>query len=166
MNRTLILEHHQIALKLKRIAWQIYEDNHHHKELLFIGIRERGSIIANYLASELKSIASIKIQSKTLHLDPENPFLTKIPNDVLEEIKKKHIVIIDDVLNSGKSLAAALMFCLQNNPLSVQTAILANRDHKKYPIFADYVGISLSTTLKEHISFEIDNNQIMTVYLD
>ena len=80
-------------------------------------------------------------------------------------IKKSAVVIVDDVLNSGITLSGVLSEVLKHEPNSVKVAVLANRDHKAFPIRADFVGISLATTLKEHISF-VEENKKMAIYLD
>ena len=104
------------------------------------------------------------IQLTTIHIDKKNPLKTptRIHNPSI--LNDSNVILVDDVLNSGVTMAAALKEVLNYTPKSVMTAVLANRDHNQFPIQANFVGLSLATTLKEHILYEeIDGN--MSVYL-
>lgn len=164
MSKLIILKHDEIILKLDRIAWQITEEYYNEKEIIIIGIKARGFAVAELINAKLKTITDAKINLVELVIDKDNALESEVVIPDAENIRDKAIVLVDDVLNSGYTLAGAFKEILENKPKYVKVAVLANRDHKAFPIHADFVGISLATTLKEHISFEQKNGQ-MTVYL-
>ncbi|KAA3647414.1 MAG: phosphoribosyltransferase [Bacteroidetes bacterium] len=165
-NSTLILDHHKIDQKINRIAYQIYEDNYNQDEIIMAGIAKNGFVFASILKERLETISNIKVILKELTIDKKNPIKSKAEVKMQgEEIKNKSIVVVDDVLNSGKTMMYGLQAFL-NAPLkSLSIAVLVNRSHKRYPVNANYVGMSLATTLKEHIevSFEKPNNYTVTL---
>jgi pyrimidine operon attenuation protein/uracil phosphoribosyltransferase len=165
MKKTIILNNKQINYKTKRIAYQIYESNINEKEIILAGIAKNGYLFAERIKNELEKISSIspilcevKIDKKNL-LSPINTSLNE------KEYTKKSLVLVDDVLNSGGTLIYAVKHFL-NVPLkNFKTAVLVNRNHKKYPIKADFKGISLSTSLQEHINV-VFNDTDAVAYLE
>jgi pyrimidine operon attenuation protein / uracil phosphoribosyltransferase len=151
--KTFILDHVEILQKIQRLAWEVYENNYQEKELVVIGVKERGKVVADLLCSQLEEISELNIHKAYLQLDESQP-LNSVFENLDIEILGKTVILVDDVLNTGKTLMLASVPILLQNPLGLQTVILANRDHKKFAISADYVGISLATTLHEHLSFE------------
>lgn len=165
MNNTLVLNHEDIALKLDRIAWQIVEEHFGNKSLVLVGLVDRGSFLAEQLQKRLNTISDLEIKCISINVNKQTPLKKKV---VLEEgslLTNNAVVLVDDVLNSGKTLIAALKEVLNYLPSKVTVAVLANRDHHKFPIQANFVGISLATTLKEHISFKLEDGK-MSVWLD
>ncbi len=162
---TLILSHNQVQQKLERITWQIFEHFSDSQELTIVGIKDKGSYLAEMIQKRLGEICSIKTRLNFIQLDKND----QLPgNAVLHEtthISGKEIVLVDDVLNSGRTLLMAMKPILENNPAIVKTVILANRDHKQFPVSADIVGISLATTLQDHIAFDLDDQGQMSVWL-
>jgi pyrimidine operon attenuation protein/uracil phosphoribosyltransferase len=140
-----------ILYSIKRIAYQIYENNETEKELILAGIEKNGFLFAEKICKDIQLISSIKIILIKLSINKKAP-LEKI-NSSLELIncKNKSILVLDDVLNTGSTLIHAVKFLLQVPVNKIQTAVLVNRNHKKFPIKADFKGISLSTSMKEHI---------------
>lgn len=165
MSRQLLLNHEEIALKLDRIAWQILEEHYGESHIVIIGIQDRGSIIASMIADRLNSFSDDSIHLTSIHIDKDAPFTGSIELEQDNLIKGKCVVLVDDVLNSGATMAAAVREILNHNPKELRVAVLANRDHHKFPIQCHFVGVSMATTLKEHITFEIVNDR-MAVYLD
>lgn len=163
-NKTLLLSHAEISLKIDRIAWQILEDHYAASKLVLIGIEARGAEVAKRIANRLHANANLEIVSLTIALDKRKPLETDAVLSSTYPLLNEAIILIDDVLNSGKTMAAALKEILSQNPKSIKTAVLANRDHHKFPVQANYVGVSLATTLKEHISYE-ENADEMNIYL-
>lgn len=154
MEKSLILNHAQISLKLDRMAWQIIEELFNEKHIVLIGLVDKGTDVALKIKQRLEKYSSIQIELLTIVLDKENVFSSKITLENSERITDKAVVLVDDVLNSGITMAIALKETLKYQPKSIKTAVLANRDHHKFPIQANFVGISLATTVKEHISYE------------
>jgi pyrimidine operon attenuation protein/uracil phosphoribosyltransferase len=165
MSKLPILKHEDISLKLDRIAWQILEDHYGEQEIIVVGIQEKGNIISNFIVDRLRNFSDLKITSTKIGVDKEAPLINPVDFDNPSIVSKQPVVLVDDVLNSGITMAAAVKEILKNNPKSLKVAVLANRDHHKFPVQANFVGISMATTLKEHITFQIKNNQ-MSVWLD
>lgn len=157
-----ILNHEQIIHKIKRIAYQIYETLVDEDEIIIAGIENDGLKFAKKIQAALSEISDIKITLCAVKIDKENllsPIKTSISED---EYKNKALVLIDDVLNSGGTLIYAVKHFL-NVPLKkFKTAVLVDRNHKRYPIKADFKGISLSTSLQEHVivSFKSNNYSV------
>ncbi len=164
MSKLKILDHKDIVLKLDRIAWQIAEEYHKEKEIVVLGIQERGSAIAKLIFDKLSDICSAKISLSHLHLNKDQALESEISIQPAVKLDSKAVVIVDDVLNSGITLAASFKRVIEGRPSKVKVAVLANRDHKAFPIHPDFVGISLATTVMEHISLVSEKGE-MAVYL-
>ena len=164
MNR--ILTHDQIQHITKRIAYQIYESNVDEEEIIVAGITGGGESFAKKIVAVLKKITDAHIVMCKMDMDKKNPLTSGVTTSLGEEAyKNKSIVLVDDVLNSGTTLIYGTHHFLKTPIKRLKTAVLVNRNHKKYPIKADFKGISLSTSLNEHIrlDFEPKNN---AVYLE
>jgi pyrimidine operon attenuation protein/uracil phosphoribosyltransferase len=155
-NQVLILHKNQIDQKINRIAYQILEDNLDEKEIVLAGIWDRGYKIALRLQKVLQEIASFKVVMLRVDIERENSKL--VANTDLEESawKNKVIILVDDVLNSGKTLAYGLGVFLNTPHKKIRTVVLVDRSHKIFPIATDFVGLELSTILKEHVDVVID----------
>jgi len=158
-----ILTHQEIKHKIKRIAYQIYENNVDEQEIILAGIADNGYILAKKLKFELSKISDLKpILCKVVinKKKPRNLIETSISEN---DYTNKSVVLIDDVLNSGTTLIYAVRHFL-NVPLKrFKTAVLVNRNHKKYPVKADFKGISLSTSLNEHIDVSFEGRNFIAV---
>lgn len=154
-----ILSHDEINHKIKRIAYQIYESNVDETEVILAGIDSNGYILAKKLKLALKKISDIDPVLCKVSIDKRNP-LNAIKTSLNEkDYTNKSIVLIDDVLNSGTTLIYGVKHFL-NVPLKqFKTAVLVNRNHKKYPVKADYKGISLSTSLNEHVHVNLEGSK-------
>ena len=164
MNR--ILTHDQIQHITKRIAYQIYESNVDEEEIIVAGITGGGESFAKKIVAVLKKITDAHIVMCKMDMDKKNPLTSGVTTSLGEDAyKNKSIVLVDDVLNSGTTLIYGTHHFLKTPIKRLKTAVLVNRNHKKYPIKADFKGISLSTSLNEHIrvDFEPKNN---AVYLE
>ena len=151
-NRTKILDHQKIEQKINRIAYQIYEDNHQEKQIIIAGIADNGFIFAQLLAKKLEEISAIKIVLRELIIDKKNPVEGQVKLELTsEEIKNQTIILVDDVLNSGRTMMYGLKHFLNAPIKKLSTAVLVNRSHNRFPVSANYVGMNLATTLKEHI---------------
>jgi|SRR5690606_23165997 len=150
--KTLILNKEQILQKSKRIAYQILEDNFEEPSIVLVGIADRGYIFAQRLQKILKDIAPDKeIELIKVTIQKNKRSLEATTDIPVESAANKAIVIIDDVLNSGRTLAYGLGAFI-NVPLKkMRTAVLVDRSHHQFPIFSDFYGLKLSTILKEHV---------------
>jgi pyrimidine operon attenuation protein/uracil phosphoribosyltransferase len=146
-----ILTHNEIKHKIKRIAFQIYESNVNEKEIILAGIESNGFVLAKHLKSVLTKISNINPILCKVVIDKKNPrniITTSIPP---HDYQNKSVVLIDDVLNSGTTLVYGVKHFLEVPLKQFKTVVLVNRNHKKYPVKADFKGISLSTSLHEHV---------------
>ena len=164
--KTLILSAIQVEQKIQRIAHQILEKNYDEKEIVLIGIANRGYLLAEKIYTTLQSITEIKVTLHKLKLHKDKP----LENDVdfstdLEYLNNKSIILIDDVLNSGRTLIYATRYILDSDLKHLTTVALVDRKHRKFPIKANFVGLTLSTTLQEHISVDFKEDG-MEVFLD
>lgn len=151
MNQNIILTHQEIEHKIRRIAYQVYETFVDEESIIIAGITSNGFILAEKLAIVLNSISSIKVILCEVKIDKTNPFAEITTSITDETYKNKGIVLVDDVLNSGSTLMYGVKHFL-NVPLKkFKTAVLVDRNHKKYPIKVDFKGISLSTSSHEHV---------------
>ena len=151
--RTKILDKNQLQQKVNRLAWQIYERNYLESEIIVVGIQKRGVELAKRISKLIISISDIKVIESTVLLDKDNPFDSDLVfNLTATDIENKVVVLVDDVLNSGKTLMYASSEFLTVPLIKLSTVVLVNRTHNRYPIKADYEGMSLSTTLQEHIN--------------
>jgi len=158
-----ILDHKAIAHKTRRIAYQIYESNANEKEIVLAGIASNGYKFALRLEQVLQEIAPFSITLCKVDMDKERPLGTIQTSLSPEEYQEKSIVLIDDVLNSGTTLVYGVQHFLQVPLKRFKTAVLVNRNHKKYPVKADFKGISLSTSLNESVKVTFRKGNDMAV---
>ena len=154
MSRSIILNDQQIQDKIRRIAYQIYESNTKEKEIILAGIQQNGYVLAQRIAKVLKDISPIEIKLCEVYIDKKKPrddVSTSLDPSVY---KNKSLILVDDVLNSGTTLIYSARHFLDVPLKRFKTVVLVNRNHKKYPIKADFKGISLSTSMQEHIYVE------------
>ncbi|GGW44806.1 phosphoribosyltransferase family protein [Arenibacter certesii] len=154
-----ILSHEQIQHKVKRMAYQIYEANVNEEEIIIAGIVGGGLSFAKKIQTVLQEITDANIILCTVHMNKKNPLESGVSTSIPEsEYTDCSVVLVDDVLNSGTTLIYGVHHFLKVPLKQLKTAVLVNRNHKKYPVKADYKGISLSTSLQEHINVEFKNN--------
>lgn len=161
-----ILTHQQIQHKIRRIAYQIYESNVDEKEIVVAGIEGGGLNFAKKIVKTLEEITKSKITLCKVTINKANPLEGEVKTSIAEnEYKNKSIVLVDDVLNSGSTLIYGVHHFLRTPLKQLKTAVLVNRNHKRFPVKADFKGISLSTSLNEHVKvvFKANND---AVYLD
>ena len=163
--QNIILSHQEIQHKIKRIAYQIYEANVDESEIIIAGIEGGGLNFAKKIEKVLKEITSAEITICKVTMNKANPLLTGVKTSIAEEkYTNKSVVLVDDVLNSGTTLIYGVHHFLRVPLKQLKTAVLVNRNHKKYPVKADYKGISLSTSLQEQVKVEFKAKND-TVYL-
>ena len=155
---TSILDKKQIAHKIKRIAYQIYESNVDEKEVVIAGIMSNGFVLAKKLKAEVEKISPIKVILCEVLIDKKNPTNPIETSLIVEEYKNKSLLLVDDVLHSGTTLIYGVKHFLEVPLKKFKTAVLVDRNHKKYPVKADFKGISLSTSLNENVSVIFEKN--------
>lgn len=162
MSKNQILSQSKVDQMIKRIAYQIHENNMD-ENLVFVGVESGGRKMADLLNEHLEQIKGEKSLCLSISLDKENP----LNKDILidgnkEDLEDKAVILCDDVLNSGRTLAYSLTKLLTLKVRKVETAVLVLRTHGKFPIYANYKGYELSTTLNEMVEVRAGNG----VYLN
>src|SRR4030095_1080279 len=158
-----ILSKEVVEKKLQRMAYEILENNIDEKEIILAGIRESGSVVAKVIQGMLSKISSIKTELITITLDKKVPTDVSLSRSI--ELNGKVIILIDDVSNSGKTLLYALKPFIEFHPKKIQILVLVERTHTSFPVRPDYVGLSIATTLQEHIFVEVKGEEIEGAYL-
>ena len=160
MSQNIILNHLEIEHKIKRIAYQIYETFVDEDEIILAGIANNGYTFAKKISQVLKEISDLKITLCEVKIDKQNPFNGITTSISKETYTNKSIVLVDDVLHSGTTLIYGVKHFLEMPVKKIKTAVLVDRNHKKFPVKVDFKGISLSTSSKEHVHvvFEGNNN--------
>lgn len=162
----IILNNQQIAHKIERIAYQILESNVNEKEIIIAGIQGGGLLLAQKIIAVLNKISDKNIYICEIIMDKKKPIKSDIETSInSKDYKNKSVVIVDDVLFTGKTLIYGVHHFL-NVPLKqLKTVVLVNRNFKKFPVKADFKGISLSTSMKESVEvvFSENNDQVLLV---
>jgi pyrimidine operon attenuation protein/uracil phosphoribosyltransferase len=153
--RTLLLNENQAVQRINRLAYQIYEDNAIEKDIVLAGIMKNGFSLCEKIAVVLRAISPITVVTAEVHVNKHS----QVNDEVVVSISKdkfenKVVILIDDVLNSGKTMLFALKPFLAVDVKKIRTVVLIDRNHKRFPVAADFAGLSLSTTLQEHVSVE------------
>ena len=157
MSKTIILNHTDIVNKIRRIAYQIYEVNAKEKEVIIAGIDKNGYILAQKIEKVLNTIATIETKLCRVVIDkkaPLSPITTSLDS---KDYTTKSIVLVDDVLNGGTTLMYAVRHFLAVPLKQLKTVVMVDRNHKKYPIKVDFKGLSLSTSLQDHIEMSFSD---------
>src|SRR4030095_1486811 len=149
--------------KLRRMAYEILENNFEESQLILAGIRDSGSIIARNIQHLLEEIAKVDTKLVTISLDKKHPREVEVSEKI--DFNNKVIILIDDVSNSGKTLSFALKPFLEFQPKKIQTLVLVERSHKVFPVKPDYVGLSVAATIQEHIYVEVEGEVVKGAYL-
>ncbi len=151
-----LLDEQQIQKKIERLAIQILENNFGEKLIILAGINNNGMRFAEMLLENLENRTKTKFELTQLRLNPAHPVENEVSIDYpLKKLKNKVIIIVDDVANTGRTLFYAFKPLMDILPKKVEVAVLVNREHKSFPIKVDYVGMSLATTMQEHIEVKI-----------
>jgi len=163
-DKTLILDTRQVKQKIKRMAYEIFEHNFKEKGIVIAGIEGQGYILAKLLAKEVENISPLEIKLVKISLDKIAPQQSEIKLDCdLKELKKKCIIMVDDVLNTGRTFAYGMKPFLTIEVKKIETAVLVNRSHTLFPIYPQYTGYELATTLKDHVEVNLGDETVHLV---
>ncbi len=154
----IILTPEQTNQKIKRVAFEIYERNFEETEIVLAGIVGQGYEMAEQLGQVLSGISAIKIVLKQIEIDKAKPHQSAVFDMSRSDMSGKVIIVVDDVLHTGRTLAYSLSPFVGVPLKKLQVAVMVNRGHRSFPISADYIGYALSTTLEEHIKVVLSGN--------
>lgn len=157
-----ILGAEAIAHKVQRLAWELYDRHSKAENLYVVGIQGNGYWLAQQLVAKLNAISDIKIELMELALDKSDPKPAEMQIDLPSGA---HVALVDDVLNSGRTLLWAVIKLMEFHPQQLSTTVLVDRSHKRYPVKADIKGLSLSTTLQETVKLNVENGAAVNVCL-
>ena len=157
-----VLDFEKISRICGRLAYQILENNINEDEIFLVGIKEKGYEIAKIIEQKLKDISSSKVYLKSITIDKKNP--NQISEfDINFNQMPKSVYLVDDVLNTGKTLMFAVNSLLKYDFNLIKTLVLIDRNHKRYPIKVDFKGISLSTNLDDTVKLISENKNLEAV---
>ena len=158
MSKNIILSHTEIEHKIRRIAYQIYETFVDEEEVVIAGISSNGYIFAQKLTQALGKISELSVLLCEVKIDKNNPSGAVTTSLSPDQYSNKSLILVDDVLNSGTTLVYGVKHFLDVPLKKFKTAVLVDRNHKKFPVKADFKGISLSTSLLEHVQVVFEEN--------
>lgn len=162
-----ILNHRQIQQKIKRLAFEILENNYDEEEVILAGINKNGLTFARLLLAQLEGISDVEFLLTRIELNPADPLSSDIHIDLpTEALSGKTIIIVDDVANTGRTIFYACRPLMTTLPRKIEMAVLVDRQHKSFPVKVDYVGLSLATTLMEDIDVRIREVEEHAVFLN
>jgi pyrimidine operon attenuation protein/uracil phosphoribosyltransferase len=164
MEKNYILSPEVASKKLTRMAFEILDNNFGETGFILAGIRENGTAIARTIQDILKKIAGLQTELITVGLDKKNPGEVTLSSH--PDFSNRVIILIDDVCNSGKTLLYAIKPFLDSHPKKIQTLVLVERSHNAFPVKPDYVGLSVATTLQEHIYVEVEKGRVKGAWLE
>ena len=159
-SENLIFDEKKIQYCTKRIAYKIFESNINNKEIFLLGIADNGFVFAKEIEKILSKVTQIKITTLRLEIDKKKPGNKIFFDFKIKNLENKSVVVVDDVLNTGLVLAHALKFLLTVYIKQIKIAVLVNREHNKFPIKADFKGISLSTSVNETVKVNLKGKQL------
>lgn len=162
--KTVVLDHDRVQRKLERIAHQLHEENHEESGIVIVGVAQRGYVMATRLADRLQGIVGMDVVLAKLTLDKEAPLDAPVKLSVdVGSLRDRVVVLVDDVLMSGRTLMHAAAYLVQVPLKKLTTVVLVDRRHRTYPIRADIVGLTLSSTMQEHISVELGRKDVVYI---
>lgn len=164
--KLLILNKTQIQQKIDRMAYQIWEDNFNETELVIAGIVGCGYVLSQRVKKVLEKISDIKVILVKINLDKQNEYLPAQTDIPVEKCANKAVVMVDDVLNSGRTFSYGMRVFLNVPIKKLRTLVLVDRSHRIFPVSTDFTGLELATVLKEHVDVMLDEKGLTdAVYL-
>lgn len=159
-----ILNQSSSLQKMERMAFEIWEQNMDESGIILAGVRNSGSVVAKAMKQLLEKLTPLQVQLISIQLDKKHPNEVTLSESV--DFSNRVVIVVDDVANSGKTILYALQPFLAHHPKKIQTLVLVERTHKAFPINSDFVGLSVSTTLQEHIYVEVEDDAVLGAYLE
>jgi pyrimidine operon attenuation protein/uracil phosphoribosyltransferase len=164
LERICLMDAEQAERCLNRLAYEIYERNIDLTSLVLVGIERRGVELAHIVSKKIEKISPLKPEVITLVINKQSPTEAHFKTDFNPE--NKTVVLIDDVSNSGKTLTYALRLFLETDVQAIQVGVLIERQHKRFPISSNYIGLQIATTVQNHISVDIRNGKVQGAYIE
>ncbi len=162
--KNLILSKEVAEKKMQRIALEIAGQLYGESDpLIIIGITGSGMVIAHKLFELLQPLLEMPMQIISCQLNKRNP--KEITYSEQINFDNKNVLLADDVTNSGRTLLYALKPLLNFGPKRIQTMSLVERMHKNFPIKIDYIGLSIATTLQDHIQVEVEGGEVLGAFI-
>ncbi len=165
----IILDETKIGRALTRIAHEILEHNSGAESLAIIGILTRGAMLAKRIAAIIEKLEGVKVPvglmdislyRDDLHSKLDQPVVQR--TDILFPISERNIILVDDVLFTGRTIRAALDQIIDfGRPRTIQLAVLVDRGHRELPIKADYVGVNIPTAKADQVVLEVKEKEGM-----
>ena len=158
------MDKERISYKLRRMAYEIWERNSDEKEIILVGIEKGGKILADNLSAILKEISPLQVITMSVNINKKKPLNHAL--DFEQNLSGRTVILVDDVVNSGKTIIYSLHAVLSYDLKKVMTAVLVDRKHKSFPVSSDIVGHTVATTLQDHIEVVTEGSEIVAVYLE
>jgi len=163
-----ILNDRQINQKVTRLAYEIIEHNSQEKKIFLAGINKNGYAFAQLLLERIQEVPGCPLSVELIQicLDPADPTGSDITIDIpVTTLKKKNVIVVDDVANTGRTIFYAFTPFMPLLLKKLQVAVLVDRKHKNFPISVDYVGLTLATTMDDHIQVNLTQKDTYSVEL-
>lgn len=158
-----VLSKESISRKMRRMALEVAEQNINEQEIIIAGIAGNGEVVARCLVKQIKEVSKLSTKVITIILNKKDPLQASFNQKV--DFENKVIIIVDDVADTGRTMLYALRPFLDFHPKKIQTLVLVERSHKLFPVQTDYTGLSIATTLQEHISVETSGDELLGAWL-
>lgn len=163
VSRNCILTAGVAKRKIRRMAFEIAESNADARSIIIAGITGNGEVVAKNIYDELQQILKTTIDLITININKKQ--VLEVTFAPVIQFTNKVIIVVDDVANTGRTMLYALKPFLEHQPAKIQTLVLVERSHKLFPVHTDFVGLSVATTLQDHISVETENGSIKGAWL-
>lgn len=160
--KTEVLNEKQILRICNRFAFQIIENLSKNEDIFLVGIKENGFEIAKIIMNEIEKISEKKVLINYIKINKKDP-KNNLSSDIKKDNNFNNIFLIDDVLNTGKTLIYSITFLLKLNIKSIKTLVLIDRNHKEYPVKIDFKGISLSTNIDDNVKLIRDKKNLKAI---
>ena len=157
-----VLNNDKIKKICNRLAYQIVENSLINEKILIVGIKQKGLEISKIIIKELKKICSNEVILKSIEINKNDP-KSSINCDLNPSDSYEKVFLVDDVLNTGKTLMYSVKKLLDYDFISIKTVVLIDRNHKRFPVKVDFKGISLSTNYDDTVILSIKKNSLQAI---